>query len=171
MATPISLPEPVFPHPIRTEWKLLAIFKKDNPVASIGDCARAMGVNYHTIRAWIRQPLYQSYENWFLRRESDALPFETRLRNADMKDELDEFAVEMHDRLRSIVETTTDDKLIAQVAFDALDRAGYAPEKRDAKRPISLILTTEVLAALAQRARVIRDETIVVGEVVGHSNG
>jgi len=166
MANLTSLPEPVFPHPIRTEWKMLALFKRDNPASTIGDCAKALGVNYHTIRAWIRQPLYQSYENWFLKRSDEDMPLAGRITKAEMQETLDDFAVEMQSRLQSIVETSNDDKLLSQIAFDALDRAGYAAERRDAKRPIQLILTPEVLRTFAERGREIANADIIVGEVI-----
>lgn len=154
-----------FPHPIRTEWKILAELRKDNPGVPISDIAKQLGVNAATCRMWIRQPLYQSYENWFLRQTYEALPLAAKRTRAEVTDELDEFAQEMLVRLRDIVETSNDDKLIASIGFDVLDRAGYGAAKKDAARPINLILTPEVIAAIKQRQGEIVDGTVVVGQL------
>jgi hypothetical protein len=147
-----------FPHPVRTVWKLLALLRRDNPDITNGECAKQLGYNANSIGAWLRSPLYQSY---------DSQSLAVKVSRADVKEELDEFAVEMLGRLRDIVEHSSDEKLIASIGFDALDRAGYAEPKRDAQRPIQLILTSEVLSALMQRSREIADTTdVVVGEVL-----
>lgn len=114
----------------------------------------------------MRQPLYQSYENWFLSEHYDSTPLETKRARAEVQEELDEFAQEMLGRLRDIAETSHDTKLIAQIGFDALDRAGYAAVKKDSARPIQFILTAEAAVELARRAAEIRASTpIVVGQV------
>jgi hypothetical protein len=127
-----------------------------------------LGVSWQTIRLWTKQPLYQSYENWFLRKQFDEQPLAVKLSRAEVKMELDEFAEEMLYRLRDIVETSGDEKLIAQIGFDVLDRAGYEAPKRDSARPINLILTPELVEALARRGREMQNGgSVVVGEVVG----
>jgi hypothetical protein len=156
-----------FPHPVRTVWKLLALLRRDNPDITNGECAKQLGYNANSIGAWLRSPLYQSYENWLIEQTYDSQSLAVKVSRADVKEELDEFAVEMLGRLRDIVEHSSDEKLIASIGFDALDRAGYAEPKRDAQRPIQLILTSEVLSALMQRSREIADTTdVVVGEVL-----
>ena len=159
-----SLP---FPHPVRTEWKLLAILRRDEPAITQTDCSRRLGVSINTIRHWLAKPLYQSFENWFLEKSFEGLPLPEKQTRAAVKEELDEFAVEMLSRLREIVETSNDDKLVASIGFDALDRAGYSPPQRDSGRAINFILTPEVLATLSQRKREIADTSeVVLGEVI-----
>lgn len=160
----------VFPHPVRTAWKCLAILRKDNPGISNVECARQIGVNANSIGSWLRQPLYQSYENWFLEKTYEGQSLPEKVSRAVVKEELDEFAVEMLGRLRDIVEHSGDEKLIAQIGFDALDRAGYSEPKRDSQRAISVILTPELLNILVQRqAEVTNQSEIFVGEVIDSS--
>lgn len=156
-----------FPHPIRTEWKLLAILKKDNPGITNVECAKQLGVNENTIRHWFKSPLFQSYENWFLEKNWEYTPIDTKKARAAVQEELDEFAQEMLARLRDIVETSGDNKLVASIAFDALDRAGHIGPKREGQRPINFILTAEAVLELSRRAREIgTSEEVLVGQTV-----
>lgn len=157
-----------FPHAIKTSWKLLAIMRRDTPSLTNGDCARSLGVNENTIRHWLQTPLYQSYENWFLEKSYEATPLAIKMSRAEVKESIDEFAEEMLFRLKDIVETSSDEKLIANIGFDMLDRAGYSEPKKDSNRPINLVLTPELATMLFQRSREIASESVVVGEVVGH---
>lgn len=157
---------PAYPHPIRTEWKLLATLKKDHPDITLEECAKQLGFSAGAVRMWIRTPLYQSYENWFLNQTYDGIPLKTKRERAAVQDDLDEFAQEMLLRLRDIAETSHDMKLVAQIGFDVLDRAGYGAVKKDAARPINLILTPEVVAELRRRTAEIGAGEIIVGETV-----
>jgi hypothetical protein len=146
---------------------LLALLRRDNPDITNGECAKQLGTNPNSIGAWLRSPLYQSYENWLLERTFEGLPLPEKIRRSEVKEELDEFAVEMLLRLRDIVEHSNDDKLIAQIGFDMLDRAGFAEPKREGQRPISLILTPELIAILdRRRLEVHTSEAVEVGEVI-----
>ena len=156
-----------FPHPVRTVWKLLATLRRDNPDITNVECARQLGVTSNSIAAWLKAPLYQSYENWFLERTYEGQPLEVKRQRAAVKEELDEFAYEMLGRLQDIVEHSTDDKLVAQIGFDMLDRAGYSEPKRDTQRPISVILTAELLEILTRRRLESSTDTdVAVGEVI-----
>lgn len=156
-----------FPHPIRTEWKLLALLRKDNPGITQVECGKQLGVSALTIRHWMDKPLYQSYENWLLEKAYDSTPLDLKRARSEVKEELDEFAVEMLGRLRDIVETTSDEKLLTQIGFDMLDRAGYAEPKRDAQRSIQVILTPELVAILQKRqAEVVDNSQVLLGEVL-----
>lgn len=155
-----------FPHPVRTEWKILAQLKVDNPSITQEECAKQIGVNPNTIRLWVRNPLYQSFENWFISKNYESMPVEVRKRREDVQEELDEFAQEMLGRLKDIVETSHDNKLIAQIGFDALDRANYRPLQKEGSRPINIIFTPEMLNELQRRrAEVVEGEAVVVGQV------
>jgi hypothetical protein len=155
----------VYPHPIRTEWKILAQLRADNPASTAIELARLIGVNENTIRFWTKKPLYQSYENWFLRRHFEHCPVEVRLRREEVQEQLDEFAQEMLFRLKDIAETTNDQKLLTSIGWDALDRAGYGAVKRESARPINLILTAEVLATIQRRSA--EADTAIDAVVVG----
>lgn len=162
----LALPEAVYPHPIRSEWKLLVILRADNPTITKEEQAKQMGVSANTIRLWERQPLFQSYESWYFNRKWESIPLGEKKRRAEVQDQLDEFAQEMLDRLRDIAETSNDQKLVAQIGFDALDRAGYAAAKKDSARPINLIITPDLLLELQRRAVEMRDSgDVVVGQV------
>lgn len=157
-----------YPHPIRTEWKLLTMLRRDNPGITQGEAARQLGVSALTIKHWTDKPLYQSYESWFLSQTYDNLPLQVKRRQAEVKEEIDEFAQEMLVRLKDIIETTSDEKLIASIGMDMLDRAGYSEPKRDVQRNIQVVLTPEVLAILQRRAAEIIDvEPVQLGEAVG----
>jgi len=147
------VPSEPFPHPVRTEWKILALLRRDNPGITYAELGRQLGVSHLTIMHWTRKPLYQSYENWLINATYDNTPLALKRTRAEVKYQLDEFAEEMLERLRDIVETSGDERLIAQIGFDVLDRAGYSEPKRDANRPINVVLTTELLAQLARRAQ------------------
>lgn len=144
----------------------MAGLKKDDPSITNEDCAKQIGVNPNTIRMWIRNPLYQSFENWYLEKNYEALSLPEKMKRADVQEELDEFAQEMLGRLKDIAETTHDNKLLAQIGFDALDRAGYAPMKKDSARPINLILTPELVESLRRRSAEVLDLDVVVGQLV-----
>lgn len=162
-----NLPIPAFPHPIRTEWKILAQLRKDNPMITAEDLAKQLGTNSNTIRMWTRKPLYQSYENWYLGQTADHVPLDTKRSRAEVQDTLDEFAQEMLARLIDIAETSHDQKLLVQIGFDALDRAGYGAVKKDAARPINLIFTPELIGELRRRAGEIAESSeVLVGQVV-----
>jgi hypothetical protein len=144
---------------------LLAQIKLDNPSATLDECAKQLGVNPATIRLWLKQPLYQSYENWFLQREFERQPLSLKMSRAEVQDNLDEFAQEMLLRLKDIAETSHDSKLIAQIGFDALDRAGYAAARKDSARPINLIFTPELISVLRRRAEEVQAlDAVVVGQ-------
>lgn len=161
-----GLPEQ-YPHPIRTEWKIMAMLKKDSPSITQEEIAKQIGVNPNTIRLWTRNPLYQSYESWYLEKEYEALDLPTKRSRAEVQEQLDEFAQEMLDRLVDIAETTHDNKLLVQIGFDALDRAGYGAAKKEAARPINLIITPELMHELRRRSVEAREsETVVVGQLV-----
>jgi hypothetical protein len=123
-----------------------------------------LGRSHQTIAVWLKQPLYQSYENWVINKTYDSAPGLRRSKET-LREEVGEFAAEMFDRLRDIVETTTDQKFIKEVAFDMLDRADVGAPKRETQRPINFMLTAEAVMMLQQRARE-SSQDVVTGEVI-----
>jgi hypothetical protein len=154
--------EATFPHPVRTAFKLLALLRRDNPGISNVDCAKQLGVSVLTISHWLNKPLYQSYENWLINATYDSQPLPEKRSRADFKGELDEFAEEMFERLKDIVETTNDSALVAKIGFDMLDRAGYAEPKRDSARSVNVVLTADLLDVLMRRAVEARGSTALI---------
>jgi hypothetical protein len=63
-----------------------------------------------------------------------------------------EYEVEMAQRLVDICESTSDEKLAAEIAQDILDRSGHAPKHRDNVRPIVINLGNDVLQMFQRRA-------------------
>lgn len=156
-----------FPHPVRTAWKMLAQLRVDNPNISNLECAKQLGVNAITIGSWLRQPLYQSFENFLITDMYEGLPLAVKSSRADVQKELDEFAHSMLYRLQEITETSQDDKLVATIGMDALDRAGFGPKSKNDGKALNLVLTPELLAILTTRAKEITgDVEVVVGEVL-----
>jgi hypothetical protein len=158
----------IYPQPVRTEWKLLATLRVEQPDLSIRDIAGRLARSEQTIRVWLRTPLYQAYETWFVNKHFDSLPLALKLSRQEMRQEIDGFAEEMLSRLRDIVETTADEKLVATIGFDILDRADYAAPKREQQRPITLVLTPELLDRLRNRER---EATTIDAVVVGDTSG
>lgn len=163
----VHVSERVFPHPVRTEWKILARLRIDNTAITNVECAKQIGVTENTIRHWTRNPLYQSFENFLLEKTDWEVDLPTRRRHAEVREELDEFGQEMLARLKDIAETSNDQRLVAQIAFDALDRAGYEPPRTQNARPINFVLTLDAARELARRASEATDAEIVVGHLEG----
>lgn len=116
----------LYPDPVRIEWKHMAELRVTFPEVSAKEIASRVGRSQQTIYIWLRQPAYQAYENWVFQQAKQSWTPLERAAKADVKEMLDEYAVEMADRLRSIAESTVDEKLQAAIAQDWLDRSGFA---------------------------------------------
>jgi len=75
----------------------------------------------------------------------------TRERLPRIKEEISEYAVECFDRLKDIMETTTSEKLQADVARDLLDRAGHQAVRRETAPRATFVLTPQLYEILQKR--------------------
>jgi transposase len=149
----MSIPGEAYDQPVPVEWKLLASLRADEPTITNTEVAKRIGVNINTITRWLKNPVYQRYENFVLGKTYDALPESVKEEIRGVNDLLSENSVEMTERLYAIIQATNDPKLEAELAQDWLDRAGFAPQRKvanDGKRPI--IMTPEAMEVFFQRA-------------------
>jgi hypothetical protein len=135
----------------RTEYKLLAHMRLERPDASFKELAAALGYSTSAIRVWVRDPAYQTFENWLLHKQISALPPAIRNIREAVEEKFNDFAGYMQERLLDILDTSEDPKIQVQVAHDWLDRAGFSPVKKQMSGVMSLTLTPEVLAELRRR--------------------
>lgn len=142
----------VYPLPVRTEWKLLAQMRANEPNVPISELAKRLGYAYQTVLLWLKKPTYQAYENWYLGKVYEELPLEVRRGREDVQETFNDFAGEMQDRLLAIIETTPDQRLAAQLAQDWLDRAGHAAVRKMEHRGITFTITAELHDMLERRA-------------------
>jgi len=142
----------LYPLPVRTEWKILAQIRANEPNVPISEVAKRLGYSYQSVLMWLKKPDYQRYENWYLGKVYDELPVELRRSRELVQETFQEFAGEMQDRLMSIIETTPDARLAAGLAQDWLDRAGHSPVRHMEHRGISFTITADLHAMLEQRA-------------------
>ena len=140
-----------YPDPVRHEWRMMAELRLKMPDVSNREVAKALGYGYHTILAWSRDPRYQRYENFVIRKEIDQTPPSARP-GKSVAQVLSEYEVEMAERLVDICQMTSDDKLAADIAKDLLDRAGHAPKSRENNRPLIINLGNDVLQMFQRRA-------------------
>jgi len=147
-----SLTAPIeYPDPVRHEWRMMAELRLRMPDVSTREIGKALGYGYHTIRAWSRDPRYQRYENFVIRKTMDDIPPSSRPEKT-VGQVFSEYEVEMAQRLVDICESTSDEKLAAEIAQDILDRSGHAPKHRDNVRPIVINLGNDVLQMFQRRA-------------------
>jgi len=138
---------------VRTEYKLLAHMRVENPQASPKELAAALGYSHAAIRHWLKTPDYQRFENWLLKKHVESLPPAIRNMREDIEARFTDFAGYMQERLLDIVDTTEDPKLVESIAQDWLDRAGFAPVKKQLSGVLSLTLTPEAVQELLRRER------------------
>jgi hypothetical protein len=137
-------------------WKLLAQARVESPHVPATDLALAVGVSAQTIRIWTRKPEYQRYENWVLKQEYDKLVPNGGQKDTPverLKEKVFDYADECFERLKDIIETSQDPKLVSSLSQDILDRAGVAPVKEikhSGQR--AMIVSEEVLRMFAARA-------------------
>lgn len=159
----------VYPQPIRTEYKLLAKARIENPSLSVSEIAMALGRNPQTVHMWLRRPDYQAYETWLLAKQNTAMEptmaLPTPRERKQMVDQINEFAEEMFERLQVIVETSNDNKLLTSIAQDALDRAGYVTKRTTERTSPQFILTAEAMEVLLRREAEALGN-VIVGEIV-----
>jgi hypothetical protein len=158
--------EKPFPAYIDPRWRAVAHMRiKD--FASWRDCAAAVGVNYVTVLAWSKKPLYRAYEahlqGAYLDSES-SLPVTVREKREQVRVRIEDNAGEMFDRLLTILDTTGDAKLQASIAQDLLDRAGVQAVQERTMRHVHQINDTK-LQELFDRAREIGQPIIDVKAV------
>jgi hypothetical protein len=140
-----------YPDPVRHEWRMMAELRLRMPDVSIKEISKALGYAYHTVAAWSRDPRYQRYENFVIKKQMDDLPPSSRPAKT-VAQVFSEYEVEMAERLVDICQMTSDEKLSAQIAQDLLDRSGHAPKFRDNVRPLVINLGNDVLRMFQRRA-------------------
>jgi hypothetical protein len=130
---------------------MMAELRLRMPDVSVKEISKALGFAYHTIRAWSRDPRYQRYENFVIKKQMDDLP-PSSLPAKTVAQVFSEYEVSMAERLVDICQETNDEKLAASIAQDLLDRAGHAPKSRDNARPIVLNFGNDILQMFQRRA-------------------
>jgi hypothetical protein len=160
---------PVYGEYVPPGWHILMATICDLPAAPIAELAATVGVSPATVRTWRKKPEFQRFQAWYIQTfyANQALPSQLPAagplkERRQMKEELSDFAVDMFDRLQDIVENTTDEKLLTQIAHDALDRAGYVATRKVETRAQVMMVTPELLAMLNQRALEAGEEPVAL---------
>jgi len=163
-------PVPVYGEYVPAGWHILMATICDVPGATVPELAQTVGVSPATIRTWRKKPEFQRFQAWYIQTfySQSALPSQLPPGGAlrerrQFKEELSDFAIDMFDRLQDIVENTTDEKLLTQIAHDALDRAGYVATRKVETRAQVMMLTPELLEMLNRRATEAGEAPILVG--------
>jgi len=141
-----------YPESVRHEWRLMAESRLRNPAVSSRELAKALGYSYHTVLAWSRDPRYQRYENFVIKKELDNAP-PSSLPSRTVKDVISEYELDMAQGLVDIFQNTTDEKLAVTIAQDLLDRAGYVPKNKESGRPIIINIGAEMVENFTRRAK------------------
>lgn len=123
----------VYDEYVRTEWKLLALKRVDNPAMSVADIAKSIGYNPNTVRVWLQTPTYQRYENWLISQRRDELvglptTYHPRFEKTTVPERFQEYQAEMQARLLDLIETTSSDKLQADLIQNWLAYCGIVPK-------------------------------------------
>lgn len=143
-------------------WVMLAKALIEAPSASTKELALILGVSTHTVKKWRRTPEFSRFALWYTDkvflpipavRPGDIPPEPAVVRAQKLKEEISEYAVEMFDRLKDIVETTEDEGLVVSVARDIMDRAGHGAIRKVQSEKRALVLTPELYAEFERRAR------------------
>jgi hypothetical protein len=150
---------------VRTEWKLLAQIRANEPNVPISECAKRLGYSYQSVLMWLKKPEYQRYENWFLGKQYADLPVSVRMEREAVQEVFQDFAGEMQERLLAIIETTPDQRLASTLAQDWLDRAGHSPVRRMEHRGMTFTITADLHEMLERRAAEAALPTTLEGEV------
>jgi hypothetical protein len=168
------VPIPVYPEYVPPGWHILMATMCDLPAATTTELAATVGVSPATVRTWRKKPEFQRFQAWYIQTfyANQALPSQLPASGAlrerrQLREELSDFAVDMFDRLQDIVENTTDEKLLTQIAHDALDRAGHVATRRVESRTQVMMLTPELLEMLNKRAQEAGEAPILVGSTDG----
>lgn len=149
-----AVPDVPYDRPIPVEWKVLAALRVESPTITNVEAAKRIGVNHVTVNLWVRNPAYQRYESWVLRKAWEDVPIDARSAEASVRETIEDAAPEMTARLLEIIRMTDDPKLEAELCRDMLDRAGFAAQRKvppSAMRPV--ILTGEAMEVFMRRAR------------------
>jgi len=150
--TPEAVPQPLGMVPVvRTELKMLAHLLLESPASSNKELGAALGVSAGAISHWRKSAEYQRFENWLLRKHVESLPPALRTIREQVEEKFQDFAGYMQDRLLHILDTSEDPKIQVDVAHDWLDRAGFAPVKKQMSGVFSLNLTADAVKELQRR--------------------
>lgn len=144
---PLEKPFPVY---IRPEWRALAHLRV-REFKNWRECAIELGVSYQTILLWKGKVLYQQYEAHLQGAYLESVTPAVRKKREQVREDIEDSASEMFDRLKVIVETTSDQKLAASICQDLLDRAGVATVQ-ERKVSHTIQLSDDKLEALFARA-------------------
>lgn len=166
-----SPPIPLYPDPVRMEWKMMAELRAEVPEISVPQLAQRVGRSPASVRVWIKQPKYQAYENWvFTQKKAEWTPYERHV-HAGVDEMIQEFSGEMASRLLEIAESTEDEKLQVAIAQDWLDRGGYAAQKK-ISNSAQIVLTEGAVAEIFRRMQESHGVvTVGSGRTEGARNG
>lgn len=138
--------------PVRTEYKLLCKLRTEEPGLTHEALAGRLGCSASTVAFWLKRSEYQRYENWYISQIWQELPQDVRDVRTRVQEQFRDFAGEMQERLKDLIETTASDKVRLAGISEWLDRAGFAPVKKQETRGLQLVLTAEAVQMLQQRA-------------------
>jgi hypothetical protein len=153
---------------VKTQWKLLAEKRLRAPDLSIKDIAMSMGYNHTTVRQWLRDPDYQRYENWVLAKFRGELIGEpsvresTRFTKVTVGERFEEYQLSMQERLLDLIETTTNEKLQADLAEKWLRLSGV--QEKGAQVNLGIHMSPDTLLIFMQRAK---EAGLEVGALAG----
>lgn len=170
---------PVYDSYVPPGWIMLAKARLEAPGARTAELASVVGVSTHLIKRWLGLPDYQRYEYWLTNKTFDPRPpdhmyggggpatLPVKVRVEKLKEEIGEYTVEMWDRLKQIMDTTEDEKLIVSTTQDLLDRAGHSAVRTiQHQKAGAMVMTPELLAILQRRALEAGEAPIIDAVVV-----
>jgi hypothetical protein len=143
---------------VRTEWKLLCEKRLGAPDMSPVDIGKAMGYSPQTIRVWLRDPTYQRYENFCIAQRREELvgvplPSSPRFKTDTVPERFTEYAANMQERLLDMIETSTNEGLVAKYASEWLERAGHQLNRPTAQHDTRPQISAEQMYVFLVRAK------------------
>lgn len=155
MSLPEQVPE-VFPGiVIPIGWKRAVQLRVENPGINAKELSKEIGVNQATILLWIKSPHFQAYENWVLKKlppEQSTLIEAAKKENLiRVRERVETYLDEMEDRLRTILETTPDEKLQVHIIQDLFDRSGFVSQKEQSRQQ-AFVVTADAMQEFLNRA-------------------
>lgn len=165
----------VYDLPIPAGWQMLCAVLVETPGASKRELADRLGISIHTVGTWLRKPEFQRYQTWYVSKMFTPLPSPIThpdhqpapVRAKKLQEEISEYAVEMWDKLKTIADTSENEKLVVEIAKDVLDRAGHQAQRKVERPPNAFVMTPELVEMLMQRSVEAKVAPVIEGEVLG----
>jgi len=136
-------------------WKRAVQLRVENPGINAKELSKEIGVNQATILLWIKSPHFQAYENWVLKKlppEQSTLIEAAKKENLiRVRERVETYLDEMEDRLRTILETTPDEKLQVHIIQDLFDRSGFVSQKEQSRQQ-AFVVTADAMQEFLNRA-------------------